>query len=176
MRTRVFSLTYPTWALVGGTSRPAGETVHISRNEYSCCSGLDHTAVKSSHNDLTASEDVLEHYRYIITDALGGLPHLASLNLGSLATNNTLRVLSNSCPRLRELRLRAPAAVTDLGVRYLAGLNPSAAQQTAAGPGPGCLGLEVSASKTSIRRFIIMEKAPTRAFSWLNAAIILLSH
>ena len=104
---------------------------------------MDHTAVKSSHNDLTASEDVLEHYRYIITDALGGLPHLASLNLGSLATNNTLRVLSNSCPRLRELRLRAPAAVTDLGVRYLAGLNPSAAQQTAAGRGPGCLGLEV---------------------------------
>ena len=27
MRTRVFSPTYPTWALVGGTSRPAGETV-----------------------------------------------------------------------------------------------------------------------------------------------------
>ena len=126
--------------------------------------------MKSSHNDLTASEDVLEHYRYIITDALGGLPHLASLNLGSLATNNTLRVLSNSCPRLRELRLRAPAAVTDLGVRYLAGLNPSAAQQTAAGPGPGCLGLQVSASKTSIRRFVITEKAPTRAFSWLKAA------
>ena len=29
MRTRVFSPTYPTWALVGGTSRPAGETVSI---------------------------------------------------------------------------------------------------------------------------------------------------
>ena len=29
MRTRVFSSTYPTWALVGGTSRPAGETVHV---------------------------------------------------------------------------------------------------------------------------------------------------
>ena len=27
MRTRVFSPTYPTWALVGRTSRPAGETV-----------------------------------------------------------------------------------------------------------------------------------------------------
>ena len=27
MRTRVFSPTYSTWALVGGTSRPAGETV-----------------------------------------------------------------------------------------------------------------------------------------------------
>ena len=27
MRTQVFSPTYPTWALVGGTSRPAGETV-----------------------------------------------------------------------------------------------------------------------------------------------------
>ena len=27
MRTRVFPPTYPTWAIVGGTSRPAGETV-----------------------------------------------------------------------------------------------------------------------------------------------------
>ena len=27
MRTQVFSPTYPTWALVGGTSRPSGETV-----------------------------------------------------------------------------------------------------------------------------------------------------
>ena len=27
-----------------------------------------------------------------------------------------------------------------------------------------------SASKSSIRRFVIMEKAPFRAFSWLNAA------
>ena len=27
-----------------------------------------------------------------------------------------------------------------------------------------------SASKSSIRRFVIMEKAPTRAFSWLKAA------
>ena len=29
MRTRVFSPTYPTWALVRGTSRPAGETVSL---------------------------------------------------------------------------------------------------------------------------------------------------
>ena len=29
MRTRVFSPTYPTWALVGGTSRPVGETVSV---------------------------------------------------------------------------------------------------------------------------------------------------
>ena len=27
-----------------------------------------------------------------------------------------------------------------------------------------------SASKSSIRRFVITEKAPTRAFSWLKAA------
>ena len=30
MRTQVFSPTYPTWALVGGTSRPAGETVQYN--------------------------------------------------------------------------------------------------------------------------------------------------
>ena len=31
-------------------------------------------------------------------------------------------------------------------------------------------GVPHSASKSSIRRFVIMEKAPTRAFSWLKAA------
>ena len=31
--------------------------------------------------------------------------------------------------------------------------------------------LHTSASKSSIRRFVITEKAPTRAFSWLKAAI-----
>ena len=30
--------------------------------------------------------------------------------------------------------------------------------------------LSTSASKSSIRRFVITEKAPTRAFSWLKAA------
>ena len=30
--------------------------------------------------------------------------------------------------------------------------------------------LEASASKSSIRRYVITEKAPTRAFSWLKAA------
>ena len=31
---RVFSPTYPTWDLVGGTSRPAGETVIEKKNRY----------------------------------------------------------------------------------------------------------------------------------------------
>ena len=33
---------------------------------------------------------------------------------------------------------------------------------------------ETSASKSSIRRFVITEKAPTRAFSWLKAATTVL--
>ena len=32
MRTQFVSPTYPTWALVGGTSRPAGETVFLNSN------------------------------------------------------------------------------------------------------------------------------------------------
>ena len=32
------------------------------------------------------------------------------------------------------------------------------------------MGVVTSASKSSIRRFVIMEKAPTRALSWLKAA------
>ena len=35
---------------------------------------------------------------------------------------------------------------------------------------PGLGWVAVSASKSSIRRFVITEKAPTRAFSWLKAA------
>ena len=35
--------------------------------------------------------------------------------------------------------------------------------------------LTTSASKKSIRRFVITEKAPTRAFSWLKAATIALT-
>ena len=30
--------------------------------------------------------------------------------------------------------------------------------------------VDTSAAKSSIRRFVFMEKAPTRAFSWLKAA------
>ena len=30
--------------------------------------------------------------------------------------------------------------------------------------------IDISASKRSIRRFVITEKAPTRAFSWMKAA------
>ena len=35
--------------------------------------------------------------------------------------------------------------------------------------------VDISASKSSIRRFVITEKAPTRAFSWLKA-LLPLSH
>ena len=107
--------------------------------------GLDHTGVASDHNDITYSEELLEHYLYIITDSLSNLPNLVSLNLGSLANNNILRVVSNTCPRLRELRLRGPANVTDLGVRYLTGINKSAQQliNQHSNNNPGCHLLEV---------------------------------
>ena len=39
MRTRVFSPTYPTWALVGGTSRPAGGTVDHCDTMLLVCPG-----------------------------------------------------------------------------------------------------------------------------------------
>ena len=35
---------------------------------------------------------------------------------------------------------------------------------------PDKLKVNISASKSSIRRFVITEKAPTRVFSWLKAA------
>ena len=96
--------------------------------EHLNISGLDHHSVPSEHNDITYSEDVLEHYLYIIRDCLGKLGRLVTLNLGSLVTNNILRELSQSCPALRELRCRGPCSVTDLGVRYLTGINRTASQ------------------------------------------------
>ena len=74
--------------------------------EFLLYPGLDHTSVKSDHNDITQSEELLEHYLYLITDCLAKLPNLVTLNLGSLVTNNMLRVISNTCRELRELRLR----------------------------------------------------------------------
>ena len=52
--------------------------------------------MKSEHNDLTGSEELLEHYLYLITDSLASLPGLVTLNLGSLCNNNSLRVVSST--------------------------------------------------------------------------------
>ena len=87
--------------------------------EHLNISGLDHTAVASDHNDITYSDELLEHYLYIITDNISNLSNLVTLNLGSLCNNNILRVISNTCKNLKELRFRGPCSVTDLGVRYI---------------------------------------------------------
>ena len=42
--------------------------------------------------------------------------------------------------------------------------------EAGAEPGRAPRLVQTSASKSSIRRFVITEKAPTRAFSWLKAA------
>ena len=94
--------------------------------EHLNLSGLDHHSVPSQYNDITYSEDLLEHYLYIISDCLRNLGRLVTLNLGSLVTNNILREVSQSCTGLRELRARGPCGVTDLGVRYLTGINRTA--------------------------------------------------
>ena len=55
--------------------------------------------------------------------------------------------------------------ISSSGQTYLTEKLPS--------PVPGddpCARVPTSASKSSIRRFVITEKAPTRAFSWLKAA------
>ena len=50
------------------------------------------------------------------------------------------------------------------------GHDPSAGDRSARRAVPASEGLGTSASKSSIRRFVITEKAPTRALSWLKAA------
>merc|ERR1719516_401495 len=89
------------------------------------------------------SREVKEHYLYIINDCLGQLPTLLTINLGTLVNNNILRTISKTCNHLREIRVRGPAYVTDLGVRYLIGMNTTA-QDLAENKKPGCSKLERS--------------------------------
>ena len=110
--------------------------------EHLNISGLDHHSVASEYNDITYSDDLLEHYLYIISECLRSLHSLLTLNLGSLVNNNILRVVSQSCPSLLELRCRGPCSLTDLGVRYLTAINRTA-QQISTRQDTGCLQLRV---------------------------------
>ena len=110
--------------------------------EHLNISGLDHHSVASEHNDITYSEDLLEHYLYIVSECLRNLHSLLTLNLGSLVNNHILREVSQSCPALLELRCRGPSSLTDLGVRYLTAINRTA-QHISARQETGCLQLRV---------------------------------
>jgi len=104
--------------------------------------GLDEHGTPVDYNDLMYNSEVKEHYLNIIDDALRELPGMLTLSLGTLVDNRILRTISNTCKQLRELRLRGPAEVTDLGVRYLTGINETASDR-ALGKRPGCTLLEV---------------------------------
>ena len=110
--------------------------------EHLNISGLDHHSVASEYNDITYSDDLLEHYLYIVSECLRNLRSLFTLNLGSLVNNNILRVVSQSCPSLLELRCWGPCSLTDLGVRYLTAINRSA-QHISTRQDTGCLQLTV---------------------------------
>jgi len=105
-------------------------------------SGLDEHSTPPDYNDFIQSQEVKEHYLAMLGDAMRQLPSLVSLNLGTLVNNNILRMVSTTCTGLKELRLRGPAEVTDLGVRYLTGINETA-EDSAMKRKPGCLLLEV---------------------------------
>jgi len=110
--------------------------------EHLNLSGLDEHSTPADYNDLLHSAEVKEHYLNLIEDAVRELPSLVNLNLGTLVNNGILRIVSKTCPRLKELRLRGPAEVTDLGVRYLTGINETA-EDMALHRKPGCPKLEV---------------------------------
>jgi len=114
----------------------------LSFLEHLNLSGLDEHSTPGNYNDLMHSREVKEHYLYIINDCVGQLPTLLTINLGTLVNNNILRTISKTCNNLREIRVRGPAYVTDLGVRYLIGMNTTA-QDLAENNKPGCSKLEV---------------------------------
>jgi len=114
----------------------------LSYLEHLNLSGLDEHSTPGDYNDLMHSREVKEHYLYIIDDCIRNLPNLITINLGTLVNNSILRTLSKTSNNLREIRLRGPAYVTDLGVRYLIGMN-STAEESVKDQKPGCLKLEV---------------------------------
>jgi len=112
--------------------------------EHLNLSGLDEHSTPPDYNDFMHSSETREHYLNILEDAIRDLPGLLTINLGTLVNNNIARALSNTATKLREFRIRGPAPITDLGLRYLIGLNETA-QDAANKKRPGCFNLEVVA-------------------------------
>jgi len=110
--------------------------------EHLNISGLDEHSTHPDYNDFVKGKDVKDHYLGVLEDSVRLLPHLITLNLGTLVNSTLLRIISTTCANLRELRLRGPAEVSDLGVRYLTGINETA-RDTALKRKPGCLNLEI---------------------------------
>ena len=81
--------------------------------EHLNLSGLDEHSTPADYNDLLHSAEVRstltmvlilvpqvkEHYLNLIEDAVRELPSLVNLNLGTLANNGILRIVSKTCPR-----------------------------------------------------------------------------
>eukprot|EP00090_Calanus_glacialis_P003393 TRINITY_DN12513_c0_g1_i1.p1 TRINITY_DN12513_c0_g1~~TRINITY_DN12513_c0_g1_i1.p1 ORF type:complete len:570 (-),score=148.82 TRINITY_DN12513_c0_g1_i1:78-1787(-) len=114
----------------------------LSYLEHLNLSGLDEHSTPGDYNDLMHSSEVKEHYLFILDDCIRQLPNLITINLGTLVNNNILRTIGNTCAGLKEIRLRGPAYVTDLGVRYLTGMNTTA-QDFQLNRKTGCPKLEV---------------------------------
>ena len=127
-----------------------------------------------------AELDISGNHLPLASTSLAPLPALASVSLGQLQVTSlgpaSLALVPASVtslqlsgmPRLRSL---APATLASLPrLRSLAiSRNPQLAQL------PRQL-VKASASKSSIRRFVITEKALTRAFSWLLLPLSHLRH
>ena len=73
MCTRVFSPTYPTWALVGGTSRPAGETVCICLQLYLSTRGRWTEALTAAPATATKPSLVLSISNMLVVTETSGL-------------------------------------------------------------------------------------------------------
>jgi len=110
--------------------------------EHLNLSGMDEHSTPPDYNDFMHSSETREHYLNILEDVIRCLPWLVTLNLGTLVNNNIIRATSNTCTNLKEFRIRGPAPITDLGLRYLLGLNETA-QDAALKRSPGCKSLEV---------------------------------
>jgi len=110
--------------------------------EHLNLSGLDEHSTPPDYNDFMHSSETREHYLFILEDGIRNLHRLRTLNLGTLVNNNIIRTVSNCCPYLKEFRIRGPAPVTDLGLRYLIGLNETA-EDVVNKKKPGCILLEI---------------------------------
>ena len=103
---------------------------------------------------------IVARTRYYLSALLPGIYGVLLTRVGDLASVKRLNCWGADLDDVSVLRRLENVEVIALSLNSIASLADF----------QHCKQLQDSASKSSIRRFIITEKAPTRAFSWLKAA------
>ena len=184
MRTLVFSPTYPTWALVGGTSRPAGETVNIKLvdiSAYFSSSLVLQWNQKWQMWDFSKPETISVEHRLDLHQK----PEEASSFYISPTNNPFHKHFGLSQIRINLCDTKTIFIPLDVNITWICFYRinhqkvwSSQQKQSSSSTGlgeesPSSPGMMVTSAANwligEVVQCTITEKAPTRAFSWLKA-------